>query len=70
MVGYIAIKWSKPEWSFNFQKGFQMAIEKSDHFIRLSNSYRMVAKNVLVLGWLVPAEIDHSKQIFTVLMIV
>jgi hypothetical protein len=29
-----------------------------------------VAKNVLVLGWLVPAEIDHSKQIFTVLMIV
>jgi hypothetical protein len=39
-----------------------MAIQTLDNFIRFSNgNNKMAAENGPVLGWLVPAEIGHSK---------
>ncbi len=39
-----------------------MAIQKPDPFVWFSNGYnKMAAENCPVLGWQVPAEIDHWK---------
>jgi hypothetical protein len=67
MVGLVAIKWSKLDWkstgqlisSLVFEWPFQNWTILYDFF---SNGYnKMAAQNGPLLGYLVPAEIDHLK---------
>jgi hypothetical protein len=47
------------KWSFNFCSGFCIAIAKLKDFVWFSNGYNKRGKNGTLLGWLVPAEINH-----------
>jgi glucose uptake protein GlcU len=63
LVGFIAIKWSKPEQKSIGHSISGLVFKWHLDFFPVSNGYnKMAAKNGPVLGWMVRTKINHLKN--------